>query len=369
MKRTMKFFLAAILAVIALTIPAFGAREVFQIGGEFVEITIGNASMVVNGQQTEIDPGVGTKPEIRDGRTFLPVRAIVEAMGGTVEYNSATKGLVIKVVRASGTNTAEFWINSTNAVVNGAKKTMDVAPYVSSSGRTMLPLKYVGEYLGADMVWNAKTRTATLLYQSAKRTPIPAVIKEATLAAGPWSGVWTSDNGTLILEQKGSGVSGICGTYQDETMAINGTFSGDKWTGQYIDNGETVRFELALSSDGKRFEGVYYNDNQEAVEWSGNRVTDTAGTVGDAWGGVWFTDYGPMILTRTGDTARGVYQGTGLYRIEGAVKGDVFSGTIDEGDAKGVFSFRLMDSGKTFSGEWKYDDEEEMTEWLGTKKK
>ena len=45
-----------------------------------------------------------------------------------------------------------------NGVVT--KRLMDVTP-VLQNGRTMLPLRYVAEAIGADVKWDAKTRTAT----------------------------------------------------------------------------------------------------------------------------------------------------------------------------------------------------------------
>lgn len=40
--------------------------------------------MTINGVEKEIDPCRGTVPVIINDRTLLPVRAIVEEMGGTV---------------------------------------------------------------------------------------------------------------------------------------------------------------------------------------------------------------------------------------------------------------------------------------------
>ena len=44
--------------------------------------------MMVNGVQQQIDPGRGTKPVIipKWGRTVVPIRAIVEVLGGTIAW-------------------------------------------------------------------------------------------------------------------------------------------------------------------------------------------------------------------------------------------------------------------------------------------
>ena len=56
-----------------------------------ITIQIGNPEMTVNGITQEIDPGMGTVPVISNERTLLPVRAIVEALGGTVEWDENTR--------------------------------------------------------------------------------------------------------------------------------------------------------------------------------------------------------------------------------------------------------------------------------------
>lgn len=46
--------------------------------------------------------------------------------------------------------------------VNGMAYQMDVAPY-ETSGRTMVPIRFISEYLGADVTWNAAKKTVTII--------------------------------------------------------------------------------------------------------------------------------------------------------------------------------------------------------------
>lgn len=46
--------------------------------------------------------------------------------------------------------------------VNGIAYQMDVAPY-ETSGRTMVPIRFISEYLGADVIWNAAERMVTII--------------------------------------------------------------------------------------------------------------------------------------------------------------------------------------------------------------
>ena len=52
-------------------------------------------------------------------------------------------------------------LGKTTYTLNGEQKTMDVAPIIRNS-RTMLPVRYVAEALGAEIGWDGATSTATL---------------------------------------------------------------------------------------------------------------------------------------------------------------------------------------------------------------
>ncbi len=58
-----------------------------------VTMQIGNPIMVVNGSEMEIDPGRGTAPVAENGRTLIPIRALVEAMGGKVDWSQSSQSV------------------------------------------------------------------------------------------------------------------------------------------------------------------------------------------------------------------------------------------------------------------------------------
>ena len=52
-------------------------------------------------------------------------------------------------------------------IVNGQKvKFPDTEPYINTDGRTMVPVRFVSEKLGADVAWEADTKTAVITYGS-----------------------------------------------------------------------------------------------------------------------------------------------------------------------------------------------------------
>jgi len=65
------------------------------------------------------------------------------------------------VTPAEAAAVGEFRIGSNVYYLNGIAKVMDVAPYIKNS-RTYVPMRYVGEMLGAEVVWDDAARTVTL---------------------------------------------------------------------------------------------------------------------------------------------------------------------------------------------------------------
>ena len=125
-----------------------------------------NPLMTINGVQQEIDPDRGTKPVIipKWNRTVVPIRAIVETLGGTIEWDGSTRKVTINF---NGT-VIELWVNNPKARVNGKMKWIDsnnhdVKPIIINS-RTMLPLRFVAENLGYKVEWDPTTRTITIIY-------------------------------------------------------------------------------------------------------------------------------------------------------------------------------------------------------------
>lgn len=124
-----------------------------------IVLQIGNPYMVVNGVRQEIDPGRGTAPILLYGRTVLPIRAVVEVMGGTIDWDAKTSKVTIK---ARGV-VIEMWLDSNTMKVNGIQKEIDVAP-ASINGRTMVPVRFVAENLNCTLDWDSVSKKVTIKY-------------------------------------------------------------------------------------------------------------------------------------------------------------------------------------------------------------
>jgi outer membrane protein assembly factor BamB len=133
-----------------------------QITQTIIILQIGKSNFSVNGVSNTLD----SPPIIKNSRTLLPIRAVVEALGGSVGWDATER----KVTVSLGSKTIELWIGKSTAKVNGADIPIDAAnpkvvPEIISS-RTMLPLRFITENLGCDVQWDGTTKIITITYQA-----------------------------------------------------------------------------------------------------------------------------------------------------------------------------------------------------------
>lgn len=136
--------------------------EVYKPGSfkHFIMLKLDSPDMSVDGISQEIDPGRGTTPLVIAGRTMVPIRAIVEAMGGTVGWDGNTEKITLN---ARG-NIVEMWLNKKEIKVNGQTKMMDIAPTVKN-GRTFVPVRFAAENLNCKVDWINSTKEAVIVYE------------------------------------------------------------------------------------------------------------------------------------------------------------------------------------------------------------
>lgn len=127
----------------------------------FLMLQLDNPYLTQNGVIQEIDPGRGTVPIIISGRTMVPIRAVVEAMGGSSGWENNTQ----KITLTARGNVVEMWIDRTNIRVNGIAKTMDVAPTIRNA-RTYVPLRFAAENLNCKIDWINSSGEAVIVYEN-----------------------------------------------------------------------------------------------------------------------------------------------------------------------------------------------------------
>jgi hypothetical protein len=125
-----------------------------------ITLTIGKAAMDVNGMSVAMDAA----PVIKNGRTLLPIRALIETLGGKVTWNAKTRTATVVL----GERSVVLEVGKSTALVNGKSVPIDasnakVVPEIIGN-RTFLPLRFIAESLGLDLAWEPVSQTISFTY-------------------------------------------------------------------------------------------------------------------------------------------------------------------------------------------------------------
>jgi multiple sugar transport system substrate-binding protein len=120
-----------------------------------IEVYIGKNTGTVNGKATTLEQGA----VIKSGRTLVPLRFITEAMGATLVWDAATRTANITLAD----NKIALTIDKTVAKVNGYDVILD-APAAIINSKTVVPMRFVAEAMGATTLWNATLKKVTVQF-------------------------------------------------------------------------------------------------------------------------------------------------------------------------------------------------------------
>lgn len=124
-----------------------------QLEPKHIELTVDSPFLTMEGQQLELDQ----VPILENGTTLVPIKFVVDAMGGTIEWDGAEQ----KVTIEGGGNLIEMWIGNADINLNGQVSTSLLPPRIVNS-RTMVPLRLIAEQMGWDVTWVGETQTIIL---------------------------------------------------------------------------------------------------------------------------------------------------------------------------------------------------------------
>ncbi len=173
---------------------------------------LADIKVTVNGDPVLFN-GVG--PQKVAGRVLVPLRGVMEKLGAFVGWDAPTR----TVHAQKGNIDLSMQLGARTATVNGRTVNLDV-PAQQISGTTMVPLRFMGEALGAEVTFDAATETINI------------VVGQGGSGGG---GATTGDTGT-------TGTTGSTGTGggTGPTTITSFTHDGNGW----IHPGQTVNFVL-----------------------------------------------------------------------------------------------------------------------------
>ncbi len=146
----------------------------------------------VDGQELPFD----VPPSMIQGRVLVPLRGIFERLGATVDFDPQTQ----HIVAVRGPQTVELTIGSRQARVNSSAALLDV-PAFTIGGRTMVPLRFISESLGANVQW-VEARQTILIGSTGANPPPPAPSPGHTIS-GRLLSVSSGDHPQIVVRSDG----------------------------------------------------------------------------------------------------------------------------------------------------------------------
>lgn len=107
--------------------------------------------LYVNGEASD------TEPFVKKGNTYVPFRAIAEALEAEVIWNPEKRSITVTKDGVS----IQLLVGSKTATVNGKKISLD-APATVTKGNTYVPVRFISEALNATVKWESESQTVVV---------------------------------------------------------------------------------------------------------------------------------------------------------------------------------------------------------------
>lgn len=147
-----KFSLFFIMVILSLFLLASGPIHV---NAESAPITVTIDGVLQSYEQPPVEI---------NGYTLVPMRGIFEALGATIVWDPTTQS----VFATKGDISVIIVINSEYATVNGKSVKLAARAQLLNE-RTMVPLRFVSEAMGAQVVWDGTTKSITITNQEIEK--------------------------------------------------------------------------------------------------------------------------------------------------------------------------------------------------------
>ena len=193
--------------------------------------------VTLDGQAIAFD----VQPQIIDERTMVPLRAIFEALGASVDWDQETQ----TVTAAKGDTKIALTIGKNVIYVNDKPIELDVAPLIIDE-RTLVPVRAIAESFGLDVDWDGENATVIIksvvekAVNAAYEKLVESIKKEAEYDEA--AGVYTYKLPALL--QKTLGLKGL--TVEAKYKESDGVIS--LMIGK-AENGMTATYVLSTDRD------------------------------------------------------------------------------------------------------------------------
>ena len=147
-------------------------EDATQVQTVVIKLWVDKQDMTINGKAIKLAVAPTTSspplPKQLAGSTYMPIREVAEALFASVGWDAKEQKVTLTQKTPDGkTKIIELWIGKKLAKIDGKEINIDsqgkLYPTIVQ-GKTMLPLRFVGEALGAKVEWDGKTKMITLTF-------------------------------------------------------------------------------------------------------------------------------------------------------------------------------------------------------------
>ena len=172
------FSIRILLGTASTSLASRNVKAVVKVDGNMMVLDKVNIQVDTTPVQTDV-PAVNF-----DGRTLVPIRFVSESLGANVDWDNNNAEAIIKTSEKE----IRLKVNSTQVSIDGVvqnipyeAKTKLMTTPSSDGARTMVPLRFVSEVLGAQVEWINETSTADITSKGQiKPVPVPVPKPEPT---------------------------------------------------------------------------------------------------------------------------------------------------------------------------------------------
>jgi len=214
-----------------------------------------NVSVYIDGNKINFE----VSPINKNNRILVPMRKIFETLGYQVNWIDKEK----KVIATKGSSTITLQINNPKATVNKKQLELDV-PAIILEGRTLVPLRFVGEGSDCDVLWAGEQNNVYIESRTSDYKVCEQISHSNMTSSSDW--LFYTSNGTYKFKPDGSEVVKLLSNGTDSIHAIGNNLYGrlslpgytyDKLDLQTMEKTNVIDFDVG---DGVVIDGWLYYD-------------------------------------------------------------------------------------------------------------
>ena len=251
-------------------------------------------NLYINGKEMK---NLTMPPVIFDNFTLVPAREVFEEVGAKVQWDANTYRVTIDY----NNKNVILKIGDKNATVNNTSTSMSI-PAKIINNKTMIPLRFVSSSVGLNVLWDSKTRTASVneILSNITSVNLPKtsadgkfVINLDKEANGINHMILTENGRRLVVDVNKCGIKTVSNNMGASNFAVSKVRLGenDNTARVVFDLKGDFQYNVQLSEDKKSIEVNFVNNSNETSEketeavtespiWSGENNNETEQTTG-----------------------------------------------------------------------------------------